>query len=302
MVLVLFLTAVAGATAGTGLPGILRQPHVFFTTSHAQSGVLGATAYGTAAGEHATTPFACQMVDFAGGKGVCLKTVKSKVSPYVGFAFDSDLHQLLRFKLQGNPLSVRVRGDGLIASYTIGAYVDRDENTGGPGLTRVFFLELSTGKVLQLDLFTVLGLPKRAVGIRLFANVAFDPTHLNRFYAEMSEGTKRYLVRGDWTRHTVSVVLRNALVPSVSPDGTRLSYLRIGKHPRLMVLNLATGRSTAVNETREVEDQAAWLDDSTLLYPVEAKVGDDLWTARADGSGKPRLFLRSATSPSVVVG
>ena len=56
---------------------------------------------------------------------------------------------------------------------------------------------------------------------------------------------------------------------------------------RYHVLDLASGRETALAETRAVDDQAEWLDDSHVLY----RVGEDLWKVPADGAGRARRYL-----------
>jgi hypothetical protein len=58
-------------------------------------------------------------------------------------------------------------------------------------------------------------------------------------------------------------------------------------------------------ETRSVDDQAEWLDDSTVLYglPRTGQSGAataDIWAVRADGSGAPTVLVADAWSPAVV--
>ena len=55
--------------------------------------------------------------------------------------------------------------------------------------------------------------------------------------------------------------------------------------------------------TDNVDDQALWLDDSTLLYGLTNPkvVGDsNIWSVAIDGASAPRLFLAHAWSPSIV--
>jgi hypothetical protein len=56
-------------------------------------------------------------------------------------------------------------------------------------------------------------------------------------------------------------------------------------------------------ETRNVDDQVEWLDNSTVLYGVpRASPGSgatDTYAVPADGSGAPKLFIPGAWSPSV---
>ena len=62
------------------------------------------------------------------------------------------------------------------------------------------------------------------------------------------------------------------------------------------MLDLETMRETPLAESRSVDDQVEWLDDERVLYGVDG----DVWTATADGSGKPRRFVSDASSPAVV--
>lgn len=60
-------------------------------------------------------------------------------------------------------------------------------------------------------------------------------------------------------------------------------------------------RDHALAEKRSVDDQAAWLDDTTLAYalPTEGAVDStDLWTTPADGSATPHLLTPAASSPT----
>jgi hypothetical protein len=66
----------------------------------------------------------------------------------------------------------------------------------------------------------------------------------------------------------------------------------------LHVLDLATGADTALAETRSIDDQLAWLDDRQLLYSDK----DETWLVNADGSGRPRLWMDAADSPTVQAG
>jgi hypothetical protein len=49
-------------------------------------------------------------------------------------------------------------------------------------------------------------------------------------------------------------------------------------------------------EPQVVDDQVEWLDDAHVLYGLLGNV----WIVNADGSGRPRLYLRNALSPAVV--
>jgi hypothetical protein len=71
----------------------------------------------------------------------------------------------------------------------------------------------------------------------------------------------------------------------------------------LAVLDLASGKETVLPVKDNVDDQAEWLNDSTLLYGLADPkvVGDsNVFSVAADGSSAPKLFLAHAWSPSVV--
>ncbi|WP_157441608.1 TolB family protein [Actinoplanes awajinensis] len=122
----------------------------------------------------------------------------------------------------------------------------------------------------------------------------------------MSTGGQRYLVRGDFAKRAVVTLATNVECPSLSPDGTRVAFKQaIGGDPlrgwRLSVLDLATLRVTATAEPASVDDQAAWLDDSTLAYTLRHSDGSpDVWTVPADGSGPSQLLIPGAESPSAL--
>ena len=81
---------------------------------------------------------------------------------------------------------------------------------------------------------------------------------------------------------------------------------RVGPQPdawRLYVLDLETMVERPIaGETRFIDDQAEWLDNTQVLYAV-ARPGtatSDAWVAPVDGPGPARVFLTEAESPIVV--
>lgn len=95
---------------------------------------------------------------------------------------------------------------------------------------------------------------------------------------------------------------------SLSPDETRLAFKERIQAPnewRLAVLDLATLQAKLLNESRSVDDQVEWLDDTHILYamPRQAtgtELGVDIWEASTRGDETPRVYLADAASPSVV--
>jgi Tol biopolymer transport system component len=138
--------------------------------------------------------------------------------------------------------------------------------------------------------------------------VTFAPNG-EKFCATLGSGGKLYLVEGSTLTRELPVVREGVECPSFSPDGTKLVFksrtTESGRFLwRLHVLDLKTGHESVVNENRSVDDQAEWLDNDHVLYSlprnVTASGTSDIWLARADGTGTPRMFVPDASSPCVV--
>ena len=63
------------------------------------------------------------------------------------------------------------------------------------------------------------------------------------------------------------------------------------------MLDLGSGKETALAETRSIDDQVEWLDDRRILYGTSA---GDVWVVPADGTGSPAEYLAGALSPAVL--
>jgi Tol biopolymer transport system component len=189
-------------------------------------------------------------------------------------------------------------------------FVTGDSYTQPGASTRASILDLKTGAYVDsLETFSasVNGKPYKAVDIN-FWGVTFTADD-NTFYATMGSNGKTWLMKGDLRAHTLTALRDNVECPSLSPDGTRIVFKkRVSddiRHPwRFTVLNLATLQETPLAETRSVDDQAAWLDDGTVMYavPHDDDPGSDLYAVPADGGGAPRLLAANGMSPSVTSG
>jgi Tol biopolymer transport system component len=159
-------------------------------------------------------------------------------------------------------------------------------------------IDMDSGKVVaELEGFDVTrdGRKFKAIDFN-FWGVTFTRDG-RRFYATLSSAGKMYLVEGDVRTRRARVIHQGVECPSLSPDETRIAYKkRQGREWRLHVLDLATGRETALAETRSVDDQVEWLDNARILYGLQG----DVWAVRADGRGRPRIYIRDALSPAVV--
>jgi hypothetical protein len=275
----------AGVTLGG--PGLLIR--------EASSGRLAVLS---ADGRRTRAALKCRRLYAAGGTGACLRGDIGSAELVV---LDQRLGQRRTVPLSGVPNRVRVSGSGRMVSWTL--LVTPDSYSSDHFSTRTGILDTRTGKVVEsLEQFTMQdGRPAQDVN---FWGVTFAADD-NRFYATMSTGGHRYLMEGDFTRRVMRKVKDNVECPSLSPDGKRLAYKKRlpDRTWRLTVLRLSDLAETPLAETRSVDDQAAWLDGSTVAYGLpNPRLGMDVWTVPADGSGTPRLRAADAESPAPLSG
>ncbi|MEU1679324.1 hypothetical protein ABZ422_09595 [Micromonospora zamorensis] len=253
------------------------------------------------AGSRTVSGLECLRVYAAAGTGVCLKP--ETAWSYRMVVLDAALRETRAISVPGLPNRARVSASGRMVSWT--TFVGGDSYTSSGFSTRTGILDTTTGvTVASLEEFAITrdGRSYRHPDVNYWG-VTFTADD-NRFYATMSTGGRRYLVRGDLAARTVETLKENVECPSLSPDGTRLAFKEAidadpAKGWRLSVLDLATMRVTATAETTSVDDQAAWLDDTTLAYTLRQSDGrPDVWSVPADGSGAPKLVIPGAESPS----
>ncbi|WP_405419672.1 TolB family protein [Streptomyces erythrochromogenes] len=115
----------------------------------------------------------------------------------------------------------------------------------------------------------------------------------------MSANGRTHLMRGDLTTRELTALRTNVECPSLSPDETRIAYKkRVGADWQLHVLHLQTGQDTALAAPPGIDDQAAWLDDTTVAYGRTEHGRPSVYAVPADGSGKP-VELTGGSSPSI---
>jgi hypothetical protein len=283
--------------------------------------------------EHPASPVAqtsmtCDRVAFESGRGICLvRDLQGVVTTTRAIVFDSRFRPLHTVDLAGYPSRTTVSPDGRWGATT--TFVNGDSYaTMGAFSVRTNIIDLRAGAIaLDLEKLSV-----RRDGDVIqspdfnFWGVTFAADN-RTFYATLGTGGRTFLVKGDRVTHEAEVVHPDVECPSLSPDNRRIAFKhRIsGEGPetvwRLSVLDLATMTEHPLAERSSVDDQAAWLDDDTVMYglvsdPAAAAeiqratpgldplatggLATDTWVVPADGSGAPRRLRTGSWSTHVV--
>ena len=261
------------------------------------------------AGDRRATPLRCDRVDFAGERGVCLTTDRFYTTHAI-MVFDGAFEPLHRLPLHGVPSRVRLAPDGRLAAVTVfvsgHSYLDEGFSTE-TSIVDTYAGERLIANLEELRVYRD-GAPFRAVDFN-FWGVTFAADG-DRFYATLGTGGTTYLVEGRVSTRRADVVVEGVECPSLSPDQSRIVFkkrlpLAAGLGWRLHVMDLESRAVMPLAELRSVDDQAEWLDDSTILYAIPdpsapTPMVTDVWRVPADGGGAPELLLEGASSPAVI--
>ncbi|WP_030793372.1 hypothetical protein [Streptomyces sp. NRRL S-920] len=268
----------------------------------------GKAAPGEAAHQAARTTGgpSCERFYAAARTALCLQRRPGIPPKSYAVVLDERLREKRRIALTGIPNRARVSASGRMLSWTM--FATGDSYAGSSFSTRTSILDTRTGYLIK----NMEEIPLTLDGRRYHSpdvnywGVTFARDD-NRFYATVSTKGRTYLVRGDMRKWAATALRTNVECPSLSPDNTRLAFkkrVREGTRDpwRLYVLDLRTMREHPLAERRNVDDQAAWLDDGTLAYALPGADGrrSDIWSIPADGSGKPVLRVRGGSSPAAV--
>jgi len=255
------------------------------------------------AGPRTASGVKCLRFYAAGGTGICLQAVRGALTDsYRAVVLDARLRPTRSVSLAGIPTRARVSPSGRMVAWTV--FVGGDSYAGTNFSTRTSILDTRTGALqptLESYAVTRDGRRVRAADVNFWGVTFADDEH---FYATLATGGHTYLIHGDVRTRTAVTLRTNVECPSLSPDGTRIAFKKrvAGRSPdapwQLYVLDLATMREHPVAETRNVDDQAVWSDDDTLVYAMPGDYGADLYTVPADGTGAPRLLTASALAPA----
>jgi hypothetical protein len=303
-------TKVSAAPSGAPTANIFDgKPQLVFrnTNIHAGYGEVASVPLGDPGGTRSFTNLACDRVYAAADHILCLTSKAGVITTYSAIIYDKNLNPIKTVSIPGQPSRARLSADGRMANWTV--FVFGDSYVSRNFSTRTAILDIQTGQLLpNLETFKII---KNGVAYTSpddnFWGVTFA-TDDNTFYATLATQGQTYLVKGDLAARTVTTLRTNVECPSLSPDGTRIVFKkRVSSNVqapwRFAVLDLATMKETLLAETRSIDDQAAWLDNQTVIYSLpEAQNAavTDLWKVPSDGSGKPQMVLQGGFSPATV--
>ena len=130
------------------------------------------------------------------------------------------------------------------------------------------------------------------------------------FYATLSSGRNLFLVRGDVIDRRAEVIETDIECPSLSRDERHLVFKRqrrTGSGWQLWAMDVQSRERWPITEDgQNVDDQAEWLDDQTVIYAVVGsgppETAMSLWTsniARDRGLNQSR-YAHAGSSPAIV--
>jgi hypothetical protein len=251
------------------------------------------------------TSLRCERVHMAAGQGICLEARRGVFTTYRAVLFGTSFEPRHQLPLTGVPSRTRVSPDGRRAAVTV---FESGHSYDAGFSTRTSIIDIETGDLAEptLEAFTVFrdDAEIRSPDFNIWG-VTFARDS-DRFYASLATGGQTYLVQGSVAARTLRILRGHVECPSLSPDNRRIAFKkRLGGMLgpitwRLTVLDLQTGEERELAETRSVDDQADWLDDSNVLYSLPAEESGTpsmrTYVVPADGSGQPQLLVQDAYS------
>ncbi|ASN51279.1 hypothetical protein [Sinomonas sp. R1AF57] len=281
-------------------------PVVYFrnVASGQGQGMVATVPVDNSLGPRTITDQSCDRIYAAAARRICLHATPGLANTTDEEIFDADWNLLRTRTLNGSPSRARLLADGTLASSTV--FVAGSGYAGGfSTATEISATDGEGFGNLEAYAIDIPGVTLSPAEHNLWG-VTFAEDG-DTFYATVGSADRNWLVKGSVRARTLTAVRAGVECPSLSPDRTRIAF-KYKADPNqpgtrvLAVLDLATGEVTVLAEGRNVDDQAEWLDNTTVLYGLArgVPIGDsDVWSVPADGTGRPTLFIEHAWSPSV---
>ncbi|KQY42925.1 hypothetical protein [Cellulomonas sp. Root137] len=299
----------APPVASTALDAVLAAPHIVFrsTLPGNEYGLVAAVPLDDPDGARAFTDVACDRVDVAGPVASCLRTIAGIATRWEAEVLDSDWRPVETWGLPGIPSRTRLSDDGGLVATTSFVTGHSYATVGFSTLTEVHRADGTSLGNLEDFALTVDGAPFTAADRNIWGVTFVDDDAFYATAASQSVG-RTWLVLGSLEDRTLTSLRDDAECPSISPDGTQVAYKKVvdtvGGQPvwSLAVLDLADGTETLLPATRGVDDQAAWLDDDTLLYGLsraDEPGTTDVWAVDTTPDATPAVLIPGAWSPAV---
>lgn len=304
-------TAATEADRALDVSEVLDESYIAFrsTATGPTYGKLTVVPLAEPGGPRAATSTTCDRVYATADATACVAADRGIVTETALHVLDSRLEPVRQLPLNGLPNRARVSDDGSLAGTT--TFVTGHSYTDVSFSTETLIHDLAAGTTLgNLETWRILidGEVSTAVDLNVWG-VTFEPgPRPDRFWATVTTGGRTWLAEGSIADRELRTVHPDVECPSVSPDGTRLAFkeattMEGHRGWRVAVLDLASGDVTTLAETRNVDDQPAWLDADRVMYGLQraGSAQTDVWVVPADGTGAPELLVPLAWSPGVVL-
>jgi hypothetical protein len=249
-------------------------------------------------------------VHIDGGNGVCLSEDAGLVASYTATFFDADDPGQRDIKSYAipRPSRAQVSADGSLATTTSFITGASYEDITGETSTVVTIDAFDEKKLTGVNQFEVDAPEARYFDEnRKFWGLSFIDN--NEFYITGLFGNEPEIMLGNIEERVVRPTGYEGSCPSLSPDLASLVFKQTRAQGGfdLVVVDLASGAITVLNETRSVDDQVEWLDNDTILYALHPEGEEDLvqpeydiWMLDIAEGSVPELFLPNADSPATI--
>lgn len=247
---------------------------------------------------------ACDRLDWNANGGICLSATAGLNGSGRALVLDGSMTPISRFGVN-KPSRAAASPDGAVVAWT-GFTLGHSYLAAGEFATTTQLI--SVERKIAADLETIFATYRDDELMddeeRNFWGVSFVDSDL--FYATVGVAGETMIVEGRVSTSRMDVVIENASCPEVSPDGkTVVAKEQRGDRFQLVAIDVATGSRRDLGETRSVDDQVEWADDSNILYAIpnldegtDSQPVFDVYALNVAPGSQPRLVVPFAESPA----